>query len=144
MRPRSAQALAELRTDLDVFTKDEAYATALRCGAHLSEHGGTGQGVIGALAGVALRLGGNDGRFKGRLHVPSADGVTSVNEIQRSGIDEVRSLDGEVLAFDTLVYVGEAVKPVLLDSMSVLLVVPADDSESVAWKACDRKTLKNY
>jgi len=34
-----------------VFTKDEAYATALRCGAHLSEHGGTGQGVIGALAG---------------------------------------------------------------------------------------------
>ena len=33
----------------------------------LSEHGGTGDGVIGALAGVGLRLSGSDGRIKGKI-----------------------------------------------------------------------------
>ncbi len=32
----------------------------------LSEHGGDGSGVVGALAGVGLRLGGDDGRFRGK------------------------------------------------------------------------------
>ena len=39
-----------------VLTKSDAYGLAQRLGIHLSEHGGTGQGVIGALAGAGLRL----------------------------------------------------------------------------------------
>ena len=35
-----------------VLTKESAYELARRVGIHLSEHGGTGQGVIGALAGA--------------------------------------------------------------------------------------------
>ena len=47
-------------------TKEEAYAIAAASDAILlREYGGTGDGVIGALAGAALRLAGNDGHFRG-------------------------------------------------------------------------------
>ncbi|MBQ2697091.1 MAG: hypothetical protein IJF59_00310, partial [Clostridia bacterium] len=44
------------RAKKEVLTKDDAYWLAEQCGVHLSEHGGTGQGVVGALAAVGLRL----------------------------------------------------------------------------------------
>jgi hypothetical protein len=52
-----------------LLSKAEAYDLASRSGIHLSEHGGTGDGVIGALAGIGLRMSGNDGRFRGWLRV---------------------------------------------------------------------------
>ncbi len=54
-----------LRAKCSVLTKRAAYRTAEQAGIHLSEHGGTGDGVIGALAGVGLRLSGCDGRIRG-------------------------------------------------------------------------------
>lgn len=54
------------KAQVEVCTKDEAYVLASEMPwMKLSEHGGTGQGIIGALAGVGLRLSGNDGRFRG-------------------------------------------------------------------------------
>ena len=44
------------RAKQEVITMTEAFTLAARLGVHLSEHGGTGQGVIGALAGAGLRL----------------------------------------------------------------------------------------
>ena len=55
------------RAKREILNKQEAYRTAGICGARLSEHGGTGDGIIGALAAVALRHEGNDGRFRGQL-----------------------------------------------------------------------------
>lgn len=53
-------------TQVRLRTKDEAYRLAYGIDwVTLEEHGGTGDGVIGALAGVGLRLSGNDGRFRG-------------------------------------------------------------------------------
>lgn len=63
----TAEALISFgkRAKKEVLTKDEAYEFARKRDIHLSEHGGTGVGVIGALAGCGLRLTGNDGRFRG-------------------------------------------------------------------------------
>jgi len=57
------------RAQSEVLTKEQAYETARKFGSelNLSEHGGTGGGVIGALAGVALRAGKEEGRIKGKL-----------------------------------------------------------------------------
>ncbi len=83
------------RAKRQVLSKKDAYALAAEIGVHLSEHGGTGQGVIGALAGAGLRLGGNDGRFKGKHLVKSVDGWASVADIyEQTGVDEVRGVDG--------------------------------------------------
>ncbi|BCS55754.1 hypothetical protein [Geobacter sp. SVR] len=126
-----------------VISKDEAYGTAAALGVHLSEHGGTGQGVIGALAGAGLRLSGNDGRFKGKFRIPSDNGTATVREICATGIDGVQTIEGAVLADDETVCVGEWVKPVLTGGRAVLLVVPAT-GPGAAWKACDRKIFKDY
>lgn len=50
-----------------VFTKKDAYQLAQQCAVFLAEFGGEGIGVIGALAGVGLRLDGNDGEVKGGI-----------------------------------------------------------------------------
>ena len=48
---------------------------------YLSEHGGTGDGVIGALAGCGLRLSGFDGKVKGKLLPLSEKQVITVGEL---------------------------------------------------------------
>lgn len=126
-----------------VISKDEAYETAALLGIHLSEHGGTGQGVIGALAGAGLRLSGNDGRFKGKLRIPSRNGTATVTEIRDFGIDLVKTVDGIPLKESEHVHVGDHVKLVLLEGKSVLLVVPGNGVD-VMWKAADKKLIKEY
>jgi hypothetical protein len=129
-----------------VITIAEAYSLAESLQIHLSEHGGTGQGVIGALAGAGLRLSGNDGRLKGRLEIAEVDGWAAVSDIcSNSYVDEVRSLDGPPLKGPELVKLGEKVKTVLLEGKFVLLVVPADGAaDGTAWQTCSRQQLKNY
>lgn len=63
-------------------TKDEAYRLASRISwVGLEEHGGTGDGVIGALAGVGLRLSGNDGRFRGAWDSFDLMGLPHANSV---------------------------------------------------------------
>jgi hypothetical protein len=129
-----------------VVTKEEAYSLAEQLGIHLSEHGGTGQGIIGALAGVGLRLSGNDGRLKGKLKLKNVNGVISVESIRsQSQVDIVRSLEGVLLADNDLVRLGDTVKSVLLDGKNVLLVFPtADDAGGVRWQTCTKQQLKQF
>jgi hypothetical protein len=131
---------------VSVLTKESAYELARRTGVHLSEHGGTGQGVIGALAGIGLRLGGNDGRLKGQLKISSTGGIIGVAAlVNRGDIDEVRSLDGIAVENRDMVRLGEKVKTVLLDGRSVLLVVAADGKvDGARWQTCSRQQLKMH
>ncbi|HET6420991.1 MAG TPA: hypothetical protein VFG19_12575 [Geobacteraceae bacterium] len=129
-----------------VVAQNEAYALAERLSIHLSAHGGTGHGVIGALAGVGLRLGGNDGRMKGGLKIGEVDSVSRVCEIcAHPEVDVVRSMDGKALKGEELVIMGDKAKTVLLDGKSVLLVVPAEGKADAApWRTCPRQLLKSY
>ncbi len=127
-----------------VISKEEAYETAAAHLIHLSEHGGTGQGVIGALAGAGLRLTGSDGRFKGKFRIPSRNGMVTVGEIRTYGIDIVQTIEGNPLDESEAVQVGEWVKLVLIDGKTVLLAVSVDNSSGPFWKAADRKIFKDY
>jgi hypothetical protein len=129
-----------------VLTKETAYERAQHLGLHLSEHGGTGQGVIGALAGAGLRLGGNDGRLKGQLYFGAPGGVVSVAVLASNDtVDEVRSLDGSAVSDLDMVRLGDKVKTVLLDGRSVLLVIATEGaSDGPRWQTCSRQLLKKY
>ncbi|MHC1697285.1 MAG: hypothetical protein AB9919_04290 [Geobacteraceae bacterium] len=134
------------RAKRSVIEMHEAYGLATEAGIHLSSHGGTGQGVIGALAGVGLRLGGNDGKMRGSLSIPATNGVASVEDILRhSEVDVVRNLEGVSLAPEERVRFVDKVKTVLMGGKFVLLVLP-DDANAVSsqWKTCTRKQLKAY
>lgn len=129
-----------------VLTMDDAVALAGRVGVHLSSHGGTGQGIIGALAGVGLRLGGNDGRLRGSLQIPSVDGVASVVDIiAHPDVDAVRTTEGRELGAAERVRFVDKVKTVLLGGKFVLLVMADNEpSDGVGWRTCTRQQLKRY
>jgi hypothetical protein len=129
-----------------VLTKESAYELAQRSGIHLSEHGGTGQGVIGALAGASLRLGGNDGRLKGKLNFGVPGDVFSVADLcGHDDVDEVRIQGGNRIESHNLVLLGEKVKTVLMDGRSVLLVVPTEAAaDGAQWQTCSRQQLKKH
>jgi hypothetical protein len=136
------------RAKREVLTQGDARGLAQRLGVHLSSHGGTGQGVVGALAGVGLRHGGNDGRLRGHFDIRSFDGVASAGEIcARLGLDAVRSPEGRVLRGDeTVLLVGEKLKAVLLDGKATLLVMPSDGQpdDGAPWRMCPREIVKTY
>ena len=128
-----------------VLTKDEAYARAEELGVHLSEHGGTGIGVIGALAGAGLRLTGSDGRYKGKFRLRGDENdVATVADIKREGVGAVRTLEGETLGDDERVLVADSAKLVLKDGAAVLLVRPLDAAGAAAWCPVDRKSLRSF
>jgi len=134
------------KAKVQVITKEEAYGLAQRLGVHLSEHGGTGLGIIGALAGTGLRMTGNDGRFKGKFYVDTATGIVDVAELKRqTGVDVVKSIKGPVLHEAEKVQLGDKVKAVLLDGKSTLLVSPNTmDAGRAPWQTCTRQQLKAY
>ncbi|HNR13188.1 MAG TPA: hypothetical protein PLG17_12120 [Thermodesulfobacteriota bacterium] len=129
-----------------VLTKQEAYALAQEQGVHLSEHGGTGQGIIGALAGVGLRLSGNDGRFRGKYQIVTDSGILRVADIYaRAPVDSVRTEKGRCLSVQDLVRLGEKVKSVLLNGQSVLLVERDEPGNGTAvWRTIPHERVKKY
>lgn len=130
-----------------VLTKKEAYETAERLGVHLSEHGGTGGGVIGALAGAGLRLGGNDGRIKGKYFVGRQGEVLTAEEIlQSTNIDEIREENGSVLEGQERIVLGEKVKAVLLEGKVMLLVERNDGAlkDRARWVTLPKSKVRKY
>lgn len=131
----------------EVLTKDDAYKMARELGIHLSEHGGTGQGVIGALAGTGLRLSGNDGRLRGKLKIKADGDVITVGAIRaQAQVDAIRSLnEGIVLGDDERVLLGETLKAVLIDGQTVMLVFPTEKPiTEVQWQTCTKNQLKPF
>lgn len=126
-----------------VMIKEEAYDLAGKLGVHLSEHGGTGLGVIGALAGVGLRMTNNDGRFQGKLKIKTPGATISVAEIISSSSTEiVQSLTGYVLGEDEGVLLGEKLKTVLLNGKRTFLVYR--QAGRAEWETCTNAQLEKY
>jgi len=128
-----------------VKTKEQAYELATELGIDLTEHGGTGQGVIGALAGLGLRLSGQDGRVKGQFclgdYNQSADIEFTVADILlTSPLQIVLSDSGEILAGDERILLTGKVKAVYRQHMFALLV----SRHGSGWVNASKQTLKAY
>lgn len=127
-----------------VLNKEEAYEVAAKTRVYLSEHGGEGIGVIGALAGAGLRLSGKDGRLRGKLKVNAPTGFITAGEIkQQSGVEVVQSTEGQMIADDELIYLGETIKAVMLNGKTTLLVFP-NEYEDAKWQTCTKNYLKRF
>ncbi len=130
-----------------VLFKEDAYRLAEGLSVHLSEHGGTGLGIIGALAGCGLRLTGNDGRFRGHFKIGEIGRRIKAAELMRkTGVDVVKSLEGDVLHDEAPVCIGKKVKAVLKDGKSTLLVFPepGDEAGEICWQTCTKQQLRIY
>lgn len=106
-----------------VLTKQDAIQLADELKIHLSEHGGTGGGIIGALSGAGLRLYGNNGRFKGWISIDENNRNITVEKLLKDfDIDEVRDISGNNPAMNDVITLDDRIKTVLLDGRSVLPV----------------------
>jgi len=109
---------------------------------------GTKDGIIGALAAVGLRAGGNDGRFiwlnsKKNLR-DIEDGIHTVTElINQSGIDKIQSDGNEIINPKDNVYLNEWARPVLRNNQSVLLVEKAINNQNYEWKCAAKEFVKS-
>lgn len=132
------------RAKTEVLEKSNAYALANDLGIHLSEHGGNGQGIVGALAGTGLRLTGNDGRFRGWFHYGKAGETISVKDLLVDGlVDMVRSNEGEIIAPELSVLLSEEkIKTVLQDHRQTVLVKNTTPPCSIKWQTLTKQQVK--
>ncbi|MBI5487952.1 MAG: hypothetical protein HY905_11520 [Deltaproteobacteria bacterium] len=106
-----------------VLCKADAVALAAATGLDCRELGGTGLGIVGALAACGLRMTGDDGRF---LSLPGArelTGTLAAGELAaRAGIDRVVDEAGREVAAASPVETGDWVRPDLRGGRIVLRV----------------------
>ncbi|CAG35790.1 hypothetical protein [Desulfotalea psychrophila] len=116
-----------------VLSKDLAYNLADKIGIHLSEHGGTGDGIIGAIAGVGLRLTGNDGRYRGWYHLGNPGTTLSVETFcKHPFIEQLVTESGEVLPKNLFVAIGsEKIKTVRKGSRQVVVVKEISKADEI-------------
>ena len=127
-----------------VLHKEDAYQRASDLQVHLSEHGGTGLGVIGALAGAGLRLSGEDGEFKGRANVGEEGEIKTAGELRScKNVDDVCGIDRLPVGDAVTVQIGANTKTVLMEGKSVLLVGPCEDG-TAELRSCSKHELRKF
>lgn len=128
------------RAKLVVLTQLEAGQTASDDGIRLQGLTGTHGGIIGALSAVGLHHAGNDGRFLWLPGMRDLRGILTVAEIcSRGHIDGIRPIDGANLSPDTLVDVGEWVRPILCGGQAILYV----EEQSHEWYVLSKDRIKS-
>lgn len=131
-----------------VSSKAAAYDLAEKIGIHLSEHGGTGDGVVGAVAGIGLRLSGDDGRYRGWYHLGRPGDIVSVEELcNYPFIDQLVTTSGTPLPLDSQVHIGsEKTKTVRMGSRQVVVAVTNENSAQtgIPFRTITKKEAKLY
>jgi hypothetical protein len=132
------------RAKHDVLDRPEAVARAGACAVSLSAHGGDGGGVIGALAAVGLRLGGDDGRFLWMPGLRDLAGHVTYDELRSlAPIDVARDPAGQEPKGDDIIDLGDWIRPVLRGSRSVLLLAARPrDVRAATWTVLARDAVK--
>jgi tRNA(Ile2) C34 agmatinyltransferase TiaS len=121
-----------------VVVAEEAYAAARAC--HLSGHGGTKGGIIGAAAAVGLTAWGWSGRFIGYGRLRELGDEVTVAELAAEEVQVVSvDRDGQVPAPDDSVLTGGWIRPRLWAGCPVLPLRPLGPG---LWQTLDQKERK--
>lgn len=145
--PAERQLIAfGLKAKREICSKEEAYALAEQAGIHLSEHGGTGQGVVGALAAIGLRLHGSDGRFRGWLKLGCAGEIASRKTLGADPrVDDVVDEEGRAIPEDSQILLAEdSIKTVWLNHRQVIPVTRTGKPSGPAWTTLARSAAKRF
>jgi hypothetical protein len=126
------------RCTREVVTQREALKAASRI--HLSGHGGTNDGIIGAAAAVGLTASGWAGRFIEFRGLRAFPETMSVSDLNENGIQVISiERDAKVPSPDDRVLTMGWVRPRLLAHCAVLLVEPQCPG---VWKNVHEKRKK--
>lgn len=129
-----------------ILNKEKAYQLARSVKVHLSEHGGTGDGVIGALAGIGLRMQGNDGRFRGWYKMGDVGELaTAATLCTHPMVCDVIDENGQSLAPQSPIRItDEKIKTILHNHVQVIPVTRQQEPGGCIWKTLSRREVKKY
>jgi hypothetical protein len=127
------------RAQRELVSQDEALQIAGDAGVFLRPLGGTGGGIIGALAAVGLLATWNSGRV---VHHGShgerpfdVTGTLPAAEIRARGVDRILRMDtGETIEQGSI-DLGKRLRPNLRGGRVVLYVLPSDSDCEATWQA---------
>ena len=106
-------------------------------GAHLSGHGGTNGGIIGAAAAVGLTAYGWSGRFIEYRRLRDLSSIISVGALEEVGIGVISlDRDAQIPARDDLIETFGWLRPRLLGSKALLPVMPKGNN---FWESIGKK-----
>lgn len=93
----------------------------------LTEVGGSGDGIIGALAAVSLTIGGNDGRFVQLKGIKEIEGLITVDQVLEQ-TDTVRVIDehGQTVPGGEIINSMGWLRPSLINGQPILRVRQAE------------------
>jgi tRNA(Ile2) C34 agmatinyltransferase TiaS len=121
-----------------IVTQKEALEAASK--SHLSGHGGTNDGIIGAAAAVGLTASGWSGRFIEYGELRNFSDPIRVLELERSNIVVVSNdRDARVPAPEDIVHTKGWLRPRLWGKRAVLLVTPKEEG---AWESTGERRNK--
>lgn len=130
-----------LKAQKEVLTKGQAYKLAEKAGGiWLKEFGGSGIGVIGALAGVGLRLSGNDGTFRGKSgHVTDGPVTLTIGEmLQQLGAEAMLTIAGNDVDAERTVVMQEHAKLAYLNHKITVVVY---ENEVGDYVVCQKRQM---
>lgn len=130
-----------------VLTMKDAYELSSVHNIFLEGLTGTKDGIIGSLAAVGLRKGGNDGRF---IWINSDKNLRDIEEFIHTievlktyaGIDIVQFVDKQINIPGERVYLNGWARPILKDGKSVLLVDNEINNNDYEWKCSTKEFVK--
>ena len=107
---------------------------------------GTKIGVIGSLAAVGLRKGGNDGRniwLKG-TELRDLSGVYTASKLKELiNIQVIKSVDEKLIEDHERVEVGNWLRPVIQDNRITVIVEKNLTNENYDWKLISKDYIKS-
>ena len=144
---KNPQELVEygMRAKNEVLTKEIAYEFAARYPQqiHLSEHGGTGEGVIGALAGCGLRISGSDGKIKGKLKPDYPNEVVKVKDFcQKFHIENICDKNWVLLDDNAEFIFSEDTKAFMHEGKRTVMVKKCDKG-AAPYVSLEKKELQD-
>ena len=131
---------------LRVLTMADAERLADGRTLHLEGLTGDHGGVIGALAAVGLRRGGQDGRFIWVDGVRELTGTEIAGVLlERTGIESIETVSGEPVPADARIRVDPWPRPVLLRDRAVLLARPTGERDAgYGWEILSKDEIRRY
>ena len=134
------------RAKVEVLNKTGAYEHALRNNISLEGLTGDKGGIIGSLAAIGLRKGGNDGRFiwlKGK-ELRDITGIYSKQElIKILHIDDVITEKFDSINNDENILIGDWIRPVLKQSKIYIFVEKVKNNGKYNWKIKSKDFVRN-
>lgn len=125
----------------EYLTKEQGYGLAGKLGIFLEELGGTGDGIIGALAAVALSAAGNDGRYVHLRGIKEIDGMITAGQVkERTDIVCIVDDRGQMVPDNALIDSLGWLRPTRIQGEPRLRVcLERDEAGKEVWKPIERK-----